>query len=104
MIDVDPTYLNEVKQILGRCAPECEVWAFGSRVRGRAERNSDLDLVLVAAERLDWRFVERLKDAFSESDLPFTVDVLDWHGIDDEFREIIARDHVILQKVGASGG
>ncbi len=102
MIDLDPQHLEEAKHILARYAPEYEVWAFGSRVNGRAERNSDLDLVLVAAEKLDWPFLERLKDAFSESNLPFTVDILDWQAIDDNFREIIAQDYVILQRATTS--
>lgn len=46
---------------------------------------------------LNWRLIESLKDAFSESDLPFTVDVLDWHTIPDSFRDVILRQYEVVQ-------
>ena len=91
MLDLDRQYLNEVLSILKKHVPDCEILAFGSRVNGRAQRFSDLDLALVGKERLDWRRLEELKDAFSESDLPIMIDVLDWHAISKEFRKIIEK-------------
>ncbi|MEJ2700971.1 MAG: nucleotidyltransferase domain-containing protein [Sedimentisphaerales bacterium] len=89
MIDVKEKYLTEIRRILGEHVPDCEARAFGSRVEGKAREFSDLDLVLVGSEKLDWRRIERLKDAFASSDLPMTVDVIDWHAISDEFRATI---------------
>ena len=40
-------------------------------------------------------------DAFSESDLPYRVDVVDWAKTDAGFRKIIERDRVVVQE-GAS--
>jgi len=37
------------------------------------------------------------KYAFSESDLPFMVDVLDWNTVSPRFREVIAGAYEILQ-------
>ena len=47
----------------------------------------------------------RLKEAFEDSDLPIQVDVLDWQEISQSFREIIAKDYAVLQKMpdGSSG-
>ena len=89
MIDLAPEHRAEVVRILEASAPGFEVWAFGSRVSGTARRNSDLDLMLVGEEDLDWRAVEALKDAFSESDLPFSVDVVDWRRTSPEFRRAV---------------
>ena len=41
----------------------------------------------------------RLKDAFEDSDLPIQVDVLDWQEISQSFREVIAKDYAVLQKM-----
>ncbi len=98
MIDIAPEYLHEVKRLLGQHAPGVEVWAFGSRVSGRAKNHSDLDLVLINDEPLDWRTIEKLKDAFSESNLPFMVDVVDWHAMSAPFRKIIEEDCEIVQR------
>ena len=43
--------------------------------------------------------LDRLKEPFEDSDLPILVDVLDWQEISQSFREIIARDYAVLQKM-----
>ena len=96
MLDLETKAIDELVSILSEHVPECEVRAFGSRVCGGARRYSDLDLVVVGKEKLDWRRLEALKDAFAESNLPITVDVLDWHAIAEEFRRIIADRYVIV--------
>lgn len=97
MIDLDAESLATVKRILAEHVPGCEVRAFGSRVEGSARKFSDLDLALVTHERLDRRQVEALKDAFAESDLPFQVDVLDWHAVSATFKKVIDRRFETVQ-------
>ena len=77
MIDLEEKYLVEIKRILAENMPDCEVRAFGSRVEGKAKKFSDLDLALVGSEKIDWRKIESLKDAFSSSDIPIIVDLID---------------------------
>lgn len=102
MIDLEPAYLDEVRRILDACVPGVEVWAFGSRVTGRAEKFSDLDLALAAPDAVDPRLVESLKDAFSESDLPILVDVVDVHSVSPAFRRVIEGKYEVI--CGASAG
>ncbi|MBF0524583.1 MAG: nucleotidyltransferase domain-containing protein [Deltaproteobacteria bacterium] len=97
MIDLDEAYLTEIKNILSIHVPECRVWAFGSRVNGQAREYSDLDLVLVGDGPLDWRRIEAVKDAFSESELPFMVDVLDWQAISPGFRLVIEQKYELVK-------
>jgi predicted nucleotidyltransferase len=101
MIDLAPAHMAEIKRILAEHVPDCEVFAFGSRVNGKAWTHSDLDIALMGNARLDWRHVEKLKDAFSESDLPVIVDVLDWHTLSDEFRRVIMTNHETIQQAPA---
>jgi uncharacterized protein len=106
MIDMDEKDLANVRRILKEHAPDCEVRVFGSRIEGKAGKFSDLDLALVADQKLEWRKIELLKDAFAASDLPITVDVIDWHAISDEFRTIIDKKYEIIQgkKCESRGG
>ena len=97
MIDIEEKYLAEIRRILGEHASDCEVRVFGSRLEGKAHDFSDLDLVLVGNEKLNWRKIELLKDAFASSNIPITVDVIDWHAISDEFRNIIENNYEIIQ-------
>lgn len=98
MIDIEEKYMAEIRRIINEHVPDCEVRAFGSRIEGKAEQFSDLDLVLVGSEKLNWRRIERLKDAFAASNLPMTVDVIDWHTISDNFRAIIEDKYEVIQK------
>lgn len=89
-----------VRDILQRHVPGTEIWAFGSRARGTAGRYSDLDLAVVAPVPLDFRTRGALAEAFTDSDLPWTVDLLDWAATDEAFRRIVLRDRVVLIPAG----
>src|SRR5271155_6120617 len=73
-----------------------KVWVFGSRATGRARRYSDLDLAIDAGRRLTLDEIARLTEAFSDSDLPYRVDLVDWHDIDDRWQKIIVGERVAL--------
>jgi predicted nucleotidyltransferase len=73
-----------------------KVWVFGSRATGRARRYSDLDLAIDAGRRLALDEIARLNEAFSDSDLPYRVDFVDWHDIDDRWRRMIAAERIAL--------
>lgn len=97
MIDLTPEQLATVQRLLVAHAPECEVRAFGSRVTGKAKPYSDLDIVLLGPARLSLGRMAALREAFAESELPIRVDVIDWHAISENFRNIIAAKFAILQ-------
>ena len=95
MLDIAPEHLEMVKTILSDFVPDCEVRAFGSRCKGIARRHSDLDLCVCGGEKLDWQLLANLKDALMESDLPFRVDLLDYHTVPEHFRKTINDGEVI---------
>lgn len=96
MIDLALEHLEKVQAILRQQVPQCEVRAFGSRVSWTAKGYSDLDLAVVASGRLDNDRLRHLQEAFEESDLPFRVDVLDWHAISQEFQRVIEKRYEVI--------
>ena len=96
MIDVSPPDLEIIKKILRKNVPKSEVRAFGSRVEGPAKDYSDLDIAIVGQEKLSDKIFYALKEDFEESDLPFRVDVLDWHRISEEFKKVIEKQFEIV--------
>ncbi|GAB4397736.1 MAG: nucleotidyltransferase domain-containing protein [Anaerolineales bacterium] len=93
MIDLAPKDLLTVLQILQTHVPDYEVRAFGSRYHHTAWKYSDLDLAVVGAARLPFATLAAVRIAFEESDLPFRVDVLDWHTLSPEFQQVIAQGY-----------
>jgi type I restriction enzyme S subunit len=89
VLDLESRHPEEVCRILRESGPGIEVRAFGSRVRGGAKPHSDLDLVARASEPLPMAIKVKLEEAFSESRLPFEVDVLYWDEISESFRRLI---------------
>jgi predicted nucleotidyltransferase len=81
--------------------PATKAWVFGSRVTGRARRYSDLDLAIDAGRRMTLDETAILAEAFSDSDLPYKVDLIDWQNIDDRWRQVIAIERVALTDAAA---
>ncbi|MGH7044243.1 MAG: nucleotidyltransferase family protein [Acetobacteraceae bacterium] len=87
MLDVPAEALAIVRAIPRAHLPVgALVWAFGLRAGGRVKPYSDLDPAIDAGRALtiDERAV--LGEAFSESDLPWKMDVVDWRAAEAGFR------------------
>jgi type I restriction enzyme S subunit len=98
MLDLEPADLDAVQRILREHLPGCEVRAFGSRVQGTARRFSDLDLAVVAQAPVSLSVLEALRDAFSESNLPMRVDVVDLAAVSESFRRIVESHAEVVQE------
>ena len=104
LLDIRVDHLKIVQDILKKHVPTHEVWAFGSRAKWLAKEYSDLDLCILGETPLSFRTLGLLEEAFEDSDLPYTVDVVDWATTSESFRKIIKRDRVVVQKVGRGLG
>jgi len=96
-LDIKPSELEIVRGILNRHVPGREVWAFGSRAQGVAKAFSDLDLAILGNHPLDLSILAELADDFSESNLPFKVDIIDWATTGERFRKIIDAKRIVVQ-------
>jgi type I restriction enzyme S subunit len=96
-IAISPEQWEIVRRILRCHVPEREVWAFGSRAKGTAKPFSDLDLAILGSQPLTLSTLADLAGDFSESDLPFKVDIVDWATTAESFRKVIEAERVVLQ-------
>ena len=99
-LELHPRHRRTIRALLAKHLPEAEVWAHGSRIDGRGHAGSDLDLVLrgpgllpIPADRL-----ARLREALSDSRIPFLVETHDWARLPAGFRRRIERKHVVLTR------
>jgi len=88
---MSPQELNIIRTIL---QPYKEVYVFGSRVKGTHKPFSDLD-ICIKQPIPDYQ-VELLNEQFTESDLPFKVDVVLYNEVDDSFKKRINQEAVAL--------
>ena len=87
---------NEVVSILSQLECPADFYIFGSRATGKNRPYSDLDILIKAEQAIPFEQIALIEEAFSDSDLPFLVDVVDWNRISDEFRERISQEMVRL--------
>lgn len=86
-----------VKTILQDQLAGIPVWAYGSRTKGTAKRYSDLDLAIITQEPLTFLQLAALENAFSDAELEWKVDILDWASASEEFKRIVLKHYIELQ-------
>jgi uncharacterized protein len=101
MLQLSPEQIQLTQDILAQYAPGRQACAFGSRARGTASPTSDLDVLILGDEALQANSRADLKLAFSKSNLPFFVDIVEQARISSKFFDQIARqaepltDHLV---------
>lgn len=99
MLNLESKYISLIKEILALHVPDHTVWVYGSRIKGTAHEGSDVDLVVIESSKapMPSKQLSVLRAAFSESNLPIFVDVMNWSDIPDAFKNEIETAHEILQ-------
>ncbi|MCY4524886.1 MAG: restriction endonuclease subunit S [Halobacteriovoraceae bacterium] len=97
MIDIRPDHLEIVISILKEYLPRGhKVWAYGGRARWETEDSSDLDLALEGKGKIKPEILEKIQEAFEDSDLPYKVDVVDLAVVSDKFKQVIGKEKVLI--------
>ena len=96
-ISVSVTEWNIIQSILATYIPHREVWAFGSRVKGRVKSFSDLDIAIMGDTPMSIAEIADLKQAFSDSALPYKVDLVLWSETSENFKQLIANNHWVIR-------
>lgn len=96
-LQISDSEWQQVSAILQRYLLQYEVWAFGSRVTGKAKPYSDLDLAIISERALPLTLLAEVAEAFSESDLPWKVDLVDWATTSERFQQVIAEQSLTLK-------
>jgi predicted nucleotidyltransferase len=108
MIQLTRNHYIIIKKILRSYYPDAEIWLFGSRISGGAKKYSDLDILIKTASGL--KIAEEsahynsgiksfnIKADFSDSYIPFKIDLVNWRETSEEFRDEILPSAVKLEE------
>ena len=89
--------ISDIKRIVGNLAQQYgaeRVYLFGSYARGEATEASDIDLRIDKGSVRGLQFAGLLGDL--EDALGRKVDLISTNGMDEQFRQMIAPDEVVL--------
>lgn len=90
MIDLEDKYIKFIKTTVAEVLPDAEIFIYGSRVQGKAQKYSDVDIALKGI--ISFKDLLRLKVLFEDSTFPYKVDIIDLDSIKPEFYRIIKQD------------
>ncbi len=90
---IKPEYMKILNNIFTNYCPEAEIWAYGSRLNGRAHDGSDLDLTIKSFNS-EGKMLYELKELLSESNIPFLVDINMFDTLPESFKEEILKNYV----------
>ncbi len=87
-------YRDTIVKIISTYLPHAHIYLFGSRARRDHTPESDIDIAVDAGEKIDRTVFGAIKEAFEESTIPFTIDVVDMWAISDDFKKEVLKDRV----------
>ncbi len=92
-----PTLIT-VKQILFRYLnpKDYSLFIFGSWVSGKNRKYSDIDIGFKGRKNVSLSTIALLQEAFEESTLPYTVDLVDFSKVSERFRTVAEKDRIML--------
>ena len=88
-MDIKDEYLQWIVQTIQQEISKPTIYAFGSRVTGTAKQYSDFDIAVDASEKIPLLSLSTIEEQFADSDIPFKIDLIDWHRITPEFQQHI---------------
>ena len=90
-------FIKPVKEIIFRFLDPhvYRAFIFGSRATNDGRKYSDIDIG-IEGKPLSGSTLVKIQSAFEDSDLPFTVDVVDFTSVSDKFREVAKRQIITL--------
>ncbi len=97
MIAIEKEQLEIVREILRKYLPDAEIRIFGSRYKHTNKEYSDIDIAIVQQEKISLELYSKLKEELEESNLKYTVDLIDWNTISIEFKKIIEEGYEVLK-------
>lgn len=95
MIDIEQRHLQLITQILKKYP--YDFYLFGSRVKGTAKRFSDVNLFYV--EEIPIEIIYKLEEEFEESDLPYKVDIINYHTCDTTFKKHLSSTGILMSPI-----
>jgi len=91
-------YLEMVQSVIKQNYPNAVIWAYGSRAFGNeytAHHGSDLDLCVKCFGSENGN-IARLREAFTESNIPFLVDIFEFDRLPKQFQAEIEKKHIVI--------
>lgn len=93
--NIDNIIKNKIIAIITALMPEAKIYLFGSRARNTQSQWSDIDLALDAGKELNFRDLGEVKSLMEALNIPYKVDIVDFHRVSDSLKNEIMKDKIV---------
>ena len=90
MIYLEDKYVEFIKTTVLSVLPDVEIFIFGSRTQGKAQKYSDVDIALKG--HIQFNDLLKIRGIFENSTFPYKVDIVDLDSLKPDFFKIIEKD------------
>lgn len=94
-MELDPKHKAKIIAILSVLFPDAKIYLFGSRARGTHRERSDIDIALDADRKLDFLDIGEVRDMLAESNIPYTIEIVDLHSVPEKMRNTILEEKIV---------
>ncbi len=91
---VSEAEMGIIEKILSPRFEKYDFYFYGSRCRTDFRPMSDLYILIKGTKEASFDDIESLKEEFDNSNLPYIVNLTDFHTMSDEFYKLIEKDLV----------
>lgn len=95
MVNLEDKYIKLLKEIISKYLVNYQLYLYGSRAKGTARRFSDVDIAINSLE-LNSLILSKIKFDIEESTIPYSVDILDYNSISEDFKNLISSSLIQL--------
>jgi len=92
---LNPEYKDKIVKILTVLFPKAKIYLFGSRARGTHSDRSDIDIAIDEGLVVRPRRIGEANNMFAESNIPYSIDVVDIHSVSEKMKELILKEGII---------
>lgn len=95
---LDQKTINEIKRIVFQFLNRKtdKVFLFGSRAIGNGRKFSDIDIGIKSSRAISVKTMFEIEEAFEVSEIPYTIDVVDFSKVAERFKTIANQKIVYL--------
>jgi len=89
---------KEILRIIGQYLniDEYKIFFFGSRVNGKGDERSDIDIGIEGTNPISASIMARIKEEINELSMLYSIDIVDFADTDENFRKVAKRNIEVI--------
>jgi len=96
---IDKQTKQKIIALISALIPNAKIYLFGSRARGTHASRSDIDIALDAGQELKPVAVGEVIDVLAGTDIPYKIEVVDFHSVSEEMKKSIIDEGILWKKL-----